>query len=155
VKKTSRTNLRPINEKTHPKNKPVNHLHMYILLCLILAFGAVTSALVIERQTHLDWDNRTIACGRAFIGGCCDGDQDSTYGYSPNCYNATKVATDVGGSTFGPRDEFECANHLTGNKTQHLFQPICCKMMTLMTDSATRATWTFMSCLTQPGNPVK
>jgi hypothetical protein len=69
------------------KNKPEGFFDMSLLLRSILFLCTVASGLtlVLERQTHLQWDNRTIAYNRLFVGGCCNGDQDSTYGYSPNC----------------------------------------------------------------------
>jgi hypothetical protein len=49
---------------------------MYFLPCLILVLGGVvTPGLTLERETHLEWDNLTIACNRAFVGGYCNGDQ--------------------------------------------------------------------------------
>jgi hypothetical protein len=49
---------------------------MYFLPCLILVLGGVvTPGLTLERETHLEWDNLTFACNRAFVGGYCNGDQ--------------------------------------------------------------------------------
>ncbi|CZR60938.1 uncharacterized protein PAC_10834 [Phialocephala subalpina] len=100
--------------------------------------------MVIERQS-VQVSNRTITCGSTFFGGCCQGTLDAM-GYNDDCkvnlrnylvkvtnnaylgYNATVVATNVGGSTFGPQTRYSCITALNATQTSvDAYYALCCK----------------------------
>ncbi|TAQ90582.1 hypothetical protein B7494_g1113 [Chlorociboria aeruginascens] len=80
-------------------------------------FKGKAMVLKLRDTTAAKFYNSTTDCLEPLFGGCCiDADLDYQ-GYSSTCYNATLVANNVGGSTFGTVDRWLCRNWVTGNAT--------------------------------------
>ncbi|KAF8867078.1 hypothetical protein BDZ45DRAFT_682611 [Acephala macrosclerotiorum] len=100
-------------------------MHAQSLLFFLL-YVPTALAVAIERQS-VQVSNRTITYGSAFFGGCCQGTLDDM-GYNADCYNATTVATNVWGSTFGPQTRYSCITALIATQTfADAYFAICCK----------------------------
>ncbi|KUJ20352.1 uncharacterized protein LY89DRAFT_682102 [Mollisia scopiformis] len=118
-------------------------------LVLLLLSAASALALVAERESTQIL-NRTTTCGSAFFGGCCQGLLDSM-SYNADCYNATLVATNVGGSTFGPQTRYSCVTALNATQTfEDAYYAICCKYMEIYVNPIVRQK--LMTCSPQGGD---
>jgi hypothetical protein len=138
-RKLSRANFRPISERFAPKiSLPSTWTYIFPSVdshfeCSHFRVGNS------DWQLHFEWGNRATVCMRVFIEGYCNRDQDSTYGYSPNCKNhkaflgcqyltswgynatkiATKIATDIRGGTILSNDKTNLIVQITWPATRH------------------------------------
>jgi len=107
----------------------INHAMSFLLYTLLVALSAtrvtplVAHLPVLERQTFASY-NKTYVCQEQTFGGCCAGFDELAYG--TGCTNATLTRENVGGSTFGQRNEYACTVSET-TKSVPAQGCLCCK----------------------------
>jgi len=75
--RVSHTELMTNSSEWGVLNQRNRKLLLYVLPALFDSSLGRSShpGLTLERETHLEWDNLTIACNVEFVGGYCNGDQ--------------------------------------------------------------------------------